>query len=248
MSKTPSFKDATSLLESLRNSQRADHEQATPSHLQPHMAVLRQWQANRMTQTYADFLADRRFEPATRFFIDEVQAPLDLSQLTQDLERMYEMSLKFLPSHLLSPLARAVELNTLTRTLDQALLTVLLERVGMDEGSTSLVITPELYAESYRKCDNYEARTKQVVLVAEVGRGIERVARIPLVDVTLRLARNPAQKAGWSELQDFLERGLRAFKRMGWGSSRFLRTFASREQQIVDQIFAEADEPFKVRQ
>lgn len=244
MSKSPSLKDTTRFLESLRASQRLHPDQELAPDDQVHMAALRHWQATRMRQTYADLLADRQFEPACRFFIDEVQAPLDLRQLTQDLERMYEMSVAFLPSHLLKPLALAIELNTLTRTLDQALLTTLLEMARLEDPTSALVISPEFYAESYRLCDNYDARMKQIDLVVEVGQGIDRVARIPLVEVTLRLARGPAQKAGWLELQNFLERGLRAFKRMRGKSGHFLQIFATRERKIVEQIYAGAHNPF----
>jgi len=62
--------------------------------------------------------------------------------------------------------------------------------------------------------------------------------------VTLRLTRGPALRGGWDEMQGFLERGFSAFKQMGKKTGYFLDTLEQRELQILDQIFANADDPF----
>ncbi|MEM7031572.1 MAG: hypothetical protein AAF629_18575 [Chloroflexota bacterium] len=244
MTKTPSLRDTSRLLQSLRQSQAAYESTADTQQFDTQMAHLRQWQADRMRTTYADLLEQKQYHDACRFFIDEVQAPLDLTKLTHDLTQMYEMSLKFLPPHLLSPLAKAIELNTLTRQLDQHLLATLIDTQDSVTAAETFSITAETYVSAYKFCDNRATRLQQIALIVEVGKGIQRVARIPLVDVTLRLARNPAKQAGWTELQDFLERGLTAFKKMRFGSGRFLRTFEQRERQIVEQIYAGDANPF----
>ena len=63
--------------------------------------------------------------------------------------------------------------------------------------------------------------------------------------MSLRLARGPAHQAGWFELQDFLERGLAAFKTMR-GTKEFLGIVEEREMRILDNIFAAAPNPFDV--
>ncbi|MFQ5611263.1 MAG: hypothetical protein ACE5H9_03930 [Anaerolineae bacterium] len=68
---------------------------------------------------------------------------------------------------------------------------------------------------------------------------------MPLVGLSLRLAGGPARQAGWHELQDFLERGFAAFKRMR-GADRFLRTLESRERRILERIFAGEPDPFEI--
>ena len=107
-------------------------------------------------------------------------------------------------------------------------------------------ITEQIYAEGYRVCDNYLERAKQIDLFIEVGQGISHLARLPLVSISVRLARSPAHRAGWFELQDFLERGLAAFKQMR-GARKFLNTVKKRERRVLDQIFATEPNPFDIK-
>ena len=55
--------------------------------------------------------------------------------------------------------------------------------------------------------------------------------------------RRPARLAGFGELQDFLERGFRAFRHME-DASEFLDTIERRETQILDRIYARHPHPF----
>ena len=80
-------------------------------------------------------------------------------------------------------------------------------RVGRSVGHDGSVIG-ELYAEAYRLCDNYGLRKQQIDMLMEVGQGVNKLARRPFAEQVLRLAHGPAYRAGWGELQDFLERGL----------------------------------------
>jgi hypothetical protein len=57
------------------------------------------------------------------------------------------------------------------------------------------------------------------------------------------MMRQPARLAGLSALQDFLERGVRAFRTLG-GAKEFLATIDRRERAILDAIFDGDDAPF----
>jgi hypothetical protein len=59
----------------------------------------------------------------------------------------------------------------------------------------------------------------------------------------LKAARLPAQLAGLSELQAFLERGFRAFDALG-GAEEFLSRVAAREQEVSRRLFSGAADPF----
>jgi len=141
---------------------------------------------------------------------------------------------------MLGILVNSIELNDLTHTLDDALVRALVDKLGVTEA-----ITPELYAEGYRICDNYVERARQIELIIKIGRQVDEAVRLPLVWTTLKLARGPAKRAGWIELQSFLERGYTAFKHMH-GAEGFLRTVEGRETKILDQIFMGKAEPFEV--
>ncbi len=88
-------------------------------------------------------------------------------------------------------------------------------------------------------------RVRQIKLIVQIGEDIDVVVKVPLAGMTLRAARGPALHAGWSQLQDFLERGYHAFKHMH-GARYFLDTISGRERQILDRIYARHPQPFDV--
>ncbi|MCP4164999.1 MAG: hypothetical protein GY759_03775 [Chloroflexi bacterium] len=235
----PNPKDAAELLTQLRRQEELSHRPVEGQALPPQMAMFRTWQAQRVSTTHADFLKSKRYGRASRFFLDDIYAAKDFSQRNHDIERMHDFMLRFLPAAVLATLTKAIELNSLTEELDARLLTVLIEELGMTDS-----LTAEQYAEGYRICDNYAERQYQIELTADVGYGIERLVRIPFIGWTLRMAKRPALRGGWHELQSFLERGYKAFKHMG-KAGYFLDTLKQREMQILDQIFAGEPNPFE---
>lgn len=204
------------------------------------LILLRTWQSARLAQTHADLLASHRYGPACGFFLNDIYAPRDFSQRDQDIEYLYAIMSSFLPEFLLKVVRKAIEMNDLTNELDQALARVLVQDLGVTDQ-----ITPELYAEAYRICDNFAERAHQIHLIGEVGRMVDRGTRIPLIGVTLHLARRPANHAGWGELHTFLEHGYTAFKHMG-RADVFLRTLQEREMGILERIYAGQPDPFAI--
>ncbi|OGO38899.1 MAG: hypothetical protein A2W35_15450 [Chloroflexi bacterium RBG_16_57_11] len=212
------------------------------SHTETDAALLRlrAWQSTRLAQTHADLLESHRYGPACRFFLDEIYAQRDFSQRDQDIEYLYAVMSSFLPEFLIKVVRKAIEMNDLTNELDWALSRTLAEKLGVTNE-----ITPQIYAEAYRVCNNYAERAHQIHLIGEVGRLVDRGTRIPLVGVTLHLARRPARRAGWGELQIFLEKGYTAFKHMG-RADEFLNTIQEREMAVLERIFDNHPDPFLI--
>lgn len=236
----PTPQDAARLLLQLRRRHDLSHRRVEGRGLSPQMAMFRAWQSQRLATTHADLLASPRYGPACRFFLTDIYAPRDFTQRNHDIIRMHEFMLRFLPASLLRTLTQAIELNALTEELDEKLLAVLVTHLGVTD-----TITPAQYAEGYRICNNYDERRYQIELLVEVGRGLDRLTRLPLVGLTLRLARGPALRGGWHEMQSFLERGFQAFKHMN-GATEFLDIIRRREMAILDRIFAGAADPFAI--
>ena len=225
-------------------------EQPPISHLEldATLARLRAWQSTRLSKTHADLLASQRYGPACRFFLTDIYAPRDFSQRDQDIEYLYAIMSTFLPEFLLKVVRKAIEMNDLTNELDQTLSRVLAEDLGVtasDPGSagTQDPITPQLYAEAYRLCDNFSKRARQIELLGEVGCMVDKATRIPLIGVTLHLAHRPAIRAGWGELHGFLNRGYNAFKHMGRADD-FLDIIQQREMSILERIYDHHPDPF----
>ncbi len=240
MTKTLSPKDAARLVAALQRHDELSHQRVEGGDLPPEMEMLRAWQARRLSRTYADFLADKRYEPACRFFLDDIYAPKDFTQRNTDIVRIHNFMMKFIPPRALKTLTLAIELNNLTEALDARLLQTLLEDVGVTDS-----ISAEQYAEAYRLCDNYDDRVKQIDMIVAIGRDLEKLVRHRVIGWTLRLARGPAYRAGWNELQDFLEHGFTAFRLMG-KADRFLNAIHGREMKILDNIYGKTPNPFDI--
>ncbi|HRQ37390.1 MAG TPA: hypothetical protein PLD25_05700 [Chloroflexota bacterium] len=224
----------------LRGRIAGERELVESSGLSPQMAVLRQWQVGRLAQTHDDLLRSKRYGRACQFFLSDIYGAKDFSQRDTDAENVYRTMRKYLPERLLTTMGKTIQLNQITQQLDSHLLDVLVNQLGMTD-----TLTAEMYAAAYRLCDNYETRQKQLVMVLDVGRGVDNLTRIPMIGMVLRAARHPATRSGWSELQDFMERGFAAFKEMR-GADQFLAIVEQRERQILDQIFANAPHPFSI--
>lgn len=232
----PSPQDAARLLVQLRRRQALSHRRVEGQGVSPQMVIFRAWQMQRLSATHADLLQNPRYRPACLFFLEDIYAPKDFTQRNHDIVRMHDFMLRFLPARLIRTLTLAIELNALTEELDEALLQALVEDLGMTDS-----ISHQQYAQGYRICNNYDERKLQIELIMEVGHGLERLTHLPLIGWTLHMARVPALRGGWHEMQAFLERGFSAFKHMH-GAQEFLDIVQRREMSILDRIFAGADE------
>ena len=234
-------KEFIRLLSELQHHEEAQRRNIGDSTLDPQLALLRQWQSERLEHTYADLLNDKKYRSACLFFLSDIYSPRDFSQRDQDAEHLYSLLSRFLPQAMLRLLADAIRINQLTDQLDRALLQALEENFG-----TTDTLTPQLYAQAFRKCDNYAQRQEQIELMAKILSEAAQGARNPIFAASLRLVRRPAERAGWIEVYDFLERGYQACRPMR-DVKYFVNTIHQRETIILDQIFAGEPEPFTIK-
>ncbi|MGA7986061.1 MAG: hypothetical protein WCA01_12845, partial [Burkholderiales bacterium] len=199
---------------------------------------LRRWQAARLARTYRDLLDDANTRPAAEFFLSDLYGLQDTAGRDAGLERVFPLMSKALPEAALHGIGLAVELDALSEELDAELLDVL----GRTRGARD-ELSEDAYAEAYRRCDNYARREHQIGLIREVGEDLAQLVRKSMVYAMLRTMRGPAKAAGCGELQDFLERGFRAFRKMKQ-PEHFLDTIQGREMRILDRIYSSSARPF----
>ncbi|MGM0563360.1 MAG: FFLEELY motif protein [Pseudomonadota bacterium] len=197
------------------------------------------FQANRLLKTYADLYRSDSYRKAVLFFTDDMYGPKDYSQRDMDAKKVYPLMSRVLPASMIGTLATVMELNSQTMALDEAMVKELNQLGGTDD------INEENYAEAFRRCDNREARDRQLKLVIQVGKELERYVRMPYVSGALKLARKPAHLLGLEALQDVLERGYSCYKDMG-KADEFLFQIEDRESKIMDNIFAGRERPFDI--
>lgn len=204
--------------------------------------VLTTWQCSRLSSTYADLSAQKRYTKAVDFFLTDLYGPLDFSQRDDDIRRVYPIMVNVLSAEAIHSLGQGLELNSLSMSLDARLLETLTTECGFDAKNEPGALDYQMYAEAYRACDNYSDRVRQIDLMVEVGENLEVVTRKRLILAAVKVARKPAQIAGFGELQSFIERGLAAFKAMG-SANEFLATVHSREMRLLDAIYSSKPPP-----
>lgn len=194
--------------------------------------ALKRWQSDRLRWTYPDLFAQPRYRAAGEFFLNELYGAKDFEQRDQEALRVVSKLVRMLPDRAIETMAMAVELDELSEVLDARVA----ERIA-------LPITDTGYAAAYRAAGTVEERTRQIERVDEIGRSLERLARLPLLAGMIHMMRFPAEAAGLGHLHHFLQSGFDAFKAMG-PAAHFLDTIRTRESELMRRIFAGEPEPF----
>lgn len=195
--------------------------------------ILRAWQAERLAATYPDLLASPRYHATAEFFLSEIYGPRDLTRHEASVRKLAPLMEKMLPASGLDTIADAVELNALSESLDAAMTDVL--------GAGVMQLDGPRYAAAYRSVGCRLDRERQITLICDLGRSLDKLTRQPLIGATLSMMRKPAKLAGLADLQSFLERGYDAFRGMK-GAGEFLETIATRERELLEAMFAGDDE------
>lgn len=198
--------------------------------LRPEFRALARWQADRLSSTHRDLLQSDRFGPAAHFFFSDLYGERDYSPRDEDMEKVYPVMVRVMPTGALESVAKGMEVHALTQELDLRMV----ELIAAGPGKPG-TLSAEQYADAYRRCDNAPDRDRQIRLVSEVGRALDRVVHKTLVYRTVLLAKGPAHMAGFGALHDFIERGFVAFRHMD-GAQEFLDTIEARELAIMRSI------------
>lgn len=199
--------------------------------------TLQQFQRERLTNSYADLRAQERYAAAADFFLGELYGGRDLRVRDAQLTRALPILERTLPRRLRVALADAFRLQALSLALD----------IALAEGMHEREVTA-LDLESYRliyPLAPLADRKEQIQLIYRLALELDRAVRLPLVPALIRAMRGPANLAGFSMLQAFLERGLDAFRAMG-GAQEFAQTIHDREWRIMEAAYAGAANPFQL--
>ncbi|HEY6923976.1 MAG TPA: hypothetical protein VI653_10935 [Steroidobacteraceae bacterium] len=165
---------------------------------------VRAWQTARLLKRYEDLHHDTRYRAAVEFFTTDLYGPQDFSRRNGDLARAWALLRRGLPAEVLDVLTNALELEVLTLELDDA----------MAEHMGSSPMNDSSYANAWQCVGKAEMRARQIELLITVGSGLGRLANQPSISLLLRAARLPAHFTGFGALQDFLERGFAALRKL----------------------------------
>ena len=195
---------------------------------------LKEWQAARLARTYGDLLASKRHNPAAEFFLSDLYGPKDFRTRDEELARVVPIMTHMLPARALMTLLEAVKMDTLSESLDTAMV-LALRKIGKSRN-----IDWPAYVAAYRTCGRKQDRELQIALIDKIGKTLDRLTRMPLIHFSLKLMNGPAHLAGLGALHSFLQRGFDAFSFMK-GADEFLEIVIKRETALMKEMFANPD-------
>ncbi|TGN40598.1 FFLEELY motif protein [Marinobacter confluentis] len=202
--------------------------------------TLAQWQAERLKATHQDLYNHPGYHTGLEFLLTDLYAPTNNSGRDDNIDRVFPKMVKWLPDNQLDTFAGLMELNLLTQRLDLGLVEVL-AATNKDPGA----LTEDAYCEALRNSKCMEERTRQITLVAEVGRQLDRYVRNRTLGWLLAISRGPAEMADLTDLHSFLHRGYSAFRKME-DVERLIDRLVARETRVLDNILNHHAQPFRV--
>jgi hypothetical protein len=182
--------------------------------------------------THADFLASPESCATAQFFLNDLYNSDDLTQRDANLARIVPMIERVLPAAALRTISDAVALDALSEKLDGKMA----EQLGEN-------FTEAHYIACYRNQTSRADRERQLGYIESVDSALGELVRKPLVGSTLAMMHGPAKLVNLSELQNFLERGFKAFKKMKHPEA-FAATVVCRERATITHLYEGDDQPF----
>jgi hypothetical protein len=203
--------------------------------------TLASWQAERLKNTHRDLYAHPGYHTGLEFLLTDLYAPVSMTRRDDNIDRVFPKMVKWLPDRQLDTFAGLMELNLLTQRLDLDLVEVLTTRHGLTDDLSGL--DEALYCEALRASDRTGERSRQIALVAEVGRQLDRYVRNRTLGWLLAMSRGPAEMADLTDLHSFLHRGYTAFRQMD-NVERLIDRLVARESRVLDNILNHSPRPF----
>ena len=196
--------------------------------------ALRNWQAGRFSRTHADLLASAEYGDAARFFLTDLYGPADVAHRDALMQRVAPTLSKMLSVSALDVVADAIELDSLSESLDADMVHALGEKGDLIDASA--------YARAYRQIARQDDRSRQIVMIGHLGASLDTLSRQRLLRSALAMMRKPMEIAGFGDLHAFLERGFSSFRKMKTAKP-FLDAVISREKALSVALFAGDDSP-----
>ncbi len=200
------------------------------------IATVKRFQAARFNRTYADVLTAGPYKGAARFFVDELYSGRDYTQRDAQFSRIAGALQTFFPKNVVATAVALAQLHALTEEIDHEM-----GRAWIASDGANTADETQRYMLVWCAVGRHEDRARQLANVLEVGRELDRLTRLPGLRLTLRMMRRPAQAAGLSSLQSFLETGFDTFAAMsgrGTGARDFLALIQTRESALIEALFS----------
>lgn len=198
---------------------------------------LRQWQAERFRNTYADVLKDAHMGPAALFFLTELYSEQEHSRRDAQFARIAGAIERLFPQAVVQTATLLAKLHALSETLDACMAS---RWLGISEHQDALDLDcyHKLWQSLMSTPGYANARQQQLSATQDLGLQLQRHTQVTGLRLMLKMMRAPATAAGLQDLQRFLERGFDTFGQLGKAGKvpQFLATVGQRETAWLAQM------------
>jgi len=201
--------------------------------------ALQAFQARRLQHTHAALVADPTYHDATSLFLNDIYGGIDLLPMAREIERALPIAVRLLPDAVLHTSTVALEAMVLMQRIDEALAALYFEQQGHD------TLQLDRYIDAVRALGRFDERRQVLVLIRELGHGLDKYVRSRLIFATFRIAAKPAHKYGLGALYDFLDRGFRVMRPLG-STHELFDDMAGAEEDVLARLEAGIPDPFRL--
>jgi len=207
--------------ENIRRSNELHVEYLEDEHLLKNYDRFTNWQLEYLLPLFSDLHAREGYAEAIDFTISDL-AGISISGRDNDLERAAPAITNLLPLRALETIASAAEMNARILEVNIGICREL--QIGND--------LPEPISEKH----SFDECVDIVHLVSGLGRTLKTLVKVPLIGITLRAMRVPANAAGFGALQEFLETGFLTFRQIP-DIEHFLGEIEQRAVEVFERIY-----------
>lgn len=209
--------------------------------LQQRLLDVQTWQKQRMQRTHARQFAEKQNLLMAEYFLNRLYGGPDFDALAEQIARLTKYAHKaekLIPDNAIKTGTLGVELAILAVRLDEEVAIQLLADHHPHEA-----LTDDMMRVAYLKLDQGDARLKQLSLLDELGRGLDKYMRSFMVQTAFKMCRGPATKYRFEVMYDFMHEGFAAMKPLK-SAEKFVTDFTKVERDIVARVHAGDPNPF----
>lgn len=199
---------ATRFRQHIRRSNELHVQYLEDAHLLENYDRFANWQLEYLLPFFSDLYSREGYAEAIDFTMSDL-AGIGISSRDRDLERAAPAITTMLPLGALTTIATAAEMNA--RILE---VNIGICRCLLVDDDLPARITEYEYCVACREASSLDECAELVHLVTGLGRTLSALVNIPMIGITLRAMRAPANAAGFGALQEFLEKGYRTFRQI----------------------------------
>ena len=188
------------------------------------------FQQQRMRENYGGLFSDPHHRCLMEFFLEEMYAGLDLSQLGNNVDKAIKLALKLVTNPTL--ISATLEYSAITSELDELLTAILFENMAVDD------VTLENFQQANRLANSYEVQRRKIELIKVLTKDLDRNSKSRIIYGAFKLAKGPAKLGGLGHFYGIMSKGFESIRYVKSPES-LVALMMDGETKFLEEMFAD---------